>query len=115
MRAKYLGDIPTRALKRRSNWRALTPSSDAAAPTSGERASRRAASSTSAIGTAPLQCEKRAFDLRQGGAFGQTRQPEIVGRDDAICEFLHRHAEQLGGAARPETDSQNPGDARRPQ
>ena len=47
MRAKYLGDIPTRALKRRSNWRALTPSSAAAAPTSGESASRRAASSTS--------------------------------------------------------------------
>ena len=114
MRAKYLGDIPTRALKRRSNWRELTPSSDAAAPTSGESVGRTCCLIHQPIGTAPLQCQKRAFDLRQSGAFGQARQPEIAGRDDAIREFLHRHAEQFGGAARPKTDSQNARDAPAP-
>ena len=111
MRAKYLGDIPTRALKRRSSWRGLTPSSAAAAPTSGERASSRAASSTSASAlprSSPRSARSTSDRVEQ---LGQTLQAEIAGRDHAVREFLHRHTEQLAGAARPETDSQNAGGA----
>ena len=76
-----------------------------------ERASSRAASSTSASALPRSRSEKRAFDLGQSGAAGQRLQAEIAGSDHAVRQFLHRHTEQLAGAAWPEPDSENAGGA----
>ena len=66
------------------------------------------------VGTPPLQFEKPAFEIAQSRKFRQALQTQIAGRDYAIRQFLRRHAEQLGGAARPETDSHDPGDTPAP-
>jgi hypothetical protein len=59
------------------------------------------------VRAASFQSEKGVFDLGQSGASGQRLKSEIAGSNHLVREFLHRHTEQLAGAAWAQADPEN--------
>ena len=112
MRAKCLGDIPTRALKRRSSWRVLTPRSGRGGADIGRARTAVARPRPPARRRCPAPGARSARSTSDSVETpARALEAEIAGSDHMVREFLHRHAEQLADAARPEADSENAGGA----